>query len=377
MTDLPLTLSPIDAYRNLVAAGALDSDPDQALAVEMLQILHRRLEFYDPHAARGLLARIGLGRRQPPPVGLYIYGGVGRGKSMLMDLFFARAPVTAKRRVHFHAFMIEVHAAIFAFRQRPRTQRDLDGLGDDPIPPVAAEIARKAVLLCFDEFQVSDVADAMILSRLFTALFDAGTVMVATSNRAPDALYLGGLNRPLFLPFIALIQERLELLHLDGRRDYRRNRLVGKPVYFTPLGPESDAACAAAFSALTDVARGEAVTIEVQGRQVTIPQMAKGVARAHFDELCARALGAADYLALADLCHTLVLDRIPKMDESKRNEAKRFVTLIDTLYEARRRFICSADAAPAALYPQGDGSFEFTRTASRLEEMQSAAWVAE
>lgn len=377
MTDLPLSATPIEAYRALVASGALDSDPDQALAVEMLQILHRRLAGYDPAARSRLLARIGLKHRDPPPVGIYIYGGVGRGKSMLMDLFFARAPIAPKRRVHFNAFMLEVHAAIFAFRQRTKEQRQRDGLGDDPMPPVAAGIAAKAALLCFDEFQVTDVADAMILSRLFTALFDAGVVVVATSNRAPDELYLGGLNRPLFLPFIALIKERLDVLHLDGRRDYRRSRIVGKPVYFMPLGPAADAACDEAFRALTDVDRGQPVTLEVQGHPFVIPQVAKGVARAGFDLLCATALGAADYLALVDLCHTLVLDRIPQMDESRRNEAKRFVLLVDSLYEARRRLICSAAVPPNELYVAGDGSFEFARTASRLEEMQSAAWLAE
>ena len=377
MPDLPLSLSPIEAYRALVASGALDSDPDQALAVEMLQILHRRLIDYDPAARSSLLTRIGLARRDPPPVGIYLYGGVGRGKSMLMDLFFARAPTAPKRRVHFNAFMLEVHAAIFAFRQRSKEERQQDGLGDDPIPPVAAGIARDAVLLCFDEFQVTDVADAMILSRLFTALFDVGVVVVATSNRAPDELYLGGLNRPLFLPFIDLIKQRLDVLHLDGRRDYRRHRIVGKPVYFTPLNAESDAACDAAFRALTDADRGTPVTLEVQGRQVEIPEVAKGVARASFAQLCSAALGAADYLALVDLCHTLILDRIPQMDESRRNEAKRFVLLVDSLYEAKRRLICSAAVPPPELYVKGDGSFEFARTASRLEEMQSAAWLAE
>lgn len=376
MTEVPLSLSPMEAYRALAGAGAIVDDPAQRQAVEMLQILWRRLDGYDPRAPSGVLARLGLARRAPPPVGLYLYGGVGRGKSMLMDLFFARAPVAARRRVHFNAFMLEVHAAIFDFRQTDKAWRARRGLGDDPIPPVAADIAAKASLLCFDEFQVTDVADAMILSRLFTALFDLGVVVVATSNRAPDELYLGGLNRPLFLPFIDLVKSRLDVLHLDGPRDYRRQLLNGRPVYFTPLGPAADAACDHAFAALTGAERGEPVALEVQGRVTPIPQVAKGVARASFDDLCAKPLGVADYLALADLCHTLVLDRIPRLGPEKRNEAKRFVLLIDSLYEARRRLVCSAAAEPGALYPEGDGSFEFARTASRLAEMRSAEWLA-
>jgi cell division protein ZapE len=367
--------SPLDKYRTLVTSGAIQDDPAQRLAVEKLQILHGRLANYDPHAGAGLFQRLGFTRPPPAPEGLYIYGGVGRGKSMLMDLFFESAPVQPKRRVHFNAFMIEVHAAIFAFRKMSKDERQRQGLSDDPIPPVAAGIAEHATLLCFDEFQVSDVADAMILSRLFTALFDLGVIVVATSNRAPDGLYEGGLNRPLFLPFIDLISRKLDVLHLDGVVDYRRDRLIGRTVYFTPLGPLADQALDRAFLDLTDQPQGVSVDLDVAGHRFALPQMAKGVGRAHFDDLCAKAYGAQDYLALADLCHTLILDRIPVMSRDKRNEAKRFVLLIDSLYEARRRLVCSAGAEPEKLYPSGDGSFEFARTASRLEEMRAADWV--
>jgi cell division protein ZapE len=368
---------PLEAHRALVAKGAIADDPAQRLAVEKLQILHRRLNGYVPRDGRSFLARIGFKRVPAMPEGLYIYGGVGRGKSMLMDLFFHSAPVEPKRRVHFNAFMIEVHSAIFAFRQTSAAERAKAQLGDDPIPPVARQIAQGASLLCFDEFQVSDVADAMILSRLFTALFDEGVVVVATSNRAPDQLYLGGLNRPLFLPFIDLIQTRLDVLHLDGQLDYRVNRLAGRPVYFAPLGPDADRALDAAFRDLTDQASGAPVILDVQGHHFTIPQMAKGVGRGTFDDFCAKTYGAADYLAMADLCHTVILDHIPALSPARRNEARRLVLLIDSLYEAKRRLICSAQAEPGLLYPQGDGSFEFARTASRLEEMRSSDWAAD
>jgi len=382
--DLRLTMNdpinraqstPLEIYRALVGSGAIHDDPAQRLAVEKLQILHRRLLGYDPKAGRGLLTRLGLARRPTPPEGLYIYGGVGRGKSMLMDLFFESCPLPAKRRVHFNAFMLEIHAAIFRFRQMPRAEREKLGLGDDPIPPVASEVAAGASLLCFDEFQVTDVADAMILSRLFGALFNLGVVVVSTSNRAPDELYQGGLNRPLFLPFIDLIKSTLDVLHLDGVVDYRRDRLNGRPVFFSPLNSKADRALDQIFRDLTDLDQGQSVNLDVLGHNFLIPQMAKGVGRARFDDLCAKSYGAADYLALADLCHTLILDHIPALTPDKRNEARRFVLLVDSLYEARRRLVCSAATPIDGLYPKGDGSFEFARTASRLEEMGSAAWL--
>jgi cell division protein ZapE len=369
-----MTSGPLAAYRRLRAEGTVKGDPMQELAVEKLETLHQRLAAWRPEA-KGLLGRLGLAKPQPPPQGLYLYGGVGRGKSMLMDLFFHEAPVAPKRRVHFHAFMLETHARIHAWRQLPANAPERAG-GDDPIPPTAARIAAEARLLCFDEFQVSDVADAMILGRLFTELLARGVVVVATSNRAPNELYLGGLNRQLFLPFIALVERELDVLHLNGPVDYRLARLAGMPVYHAPLGPAADAELDAVFASLTDGAPPEPVTIEVQGRRLEVPRAARGVARMGFAELCERPLGAADYLALAARFHTLVLEGVPAMGPEKRNEAKRFVTLVDALYEARAKLIVSAAVPPAGLYPAGDGSFEFGRTESRLMEMQSAEYMA-
>ncbi len=365
---------PLAAWRRLRTEGVVRHDPMQELAVEKLEGLHQRLLAWKPDR-KGLLGRLGLLKPEPPPQGLYLFGGVGRGKSMLMDMFFASAPVAPKRRVHFHAFMLETHARIHAWRKLPPDAPER-AEGDDPIPPTAARIAAEARLLCFDEFQVADVADAMILGRLFTELFARGVVVVATSNRAPDQLYAGGLNRQLFLPFIALVEKELDLLHLNGPVDYRLARLAGMPVYFAPLGPAADTALDGVFAALTDGEAPVSETLEVQGRQLVLPCTARGVVRAGFAELCARALGAADYLALAARFHTLVLDGVPAMGPDKRNEAKRFVTLIDALYEARAKLITSAAALPDDLYPAGDGSFEFGRTASRLMEMQSADYMA-
>ncbi|RJF88678.1 cell division protein ZapE [Oleomonas cavernae] len=365
---------PLDAYADLVARGAVLSDPAQRLAIEKLEILHQRLGLWSPpaRAARGLFGWLSgrIRSHEEPPQGLYIYGGVGRGKSMLMDLFFRGAPVESKRRVHFHAFMQEVHAAIFAHRQLSEEERARRG-GDDPIPVVAGDIAAGARLLCFDEFQVTDVADAMILGRLFTALWAENVVVVATSNRAPRELYEGGLNRQLFLPFIKTLEETLDVLHLDGARDWRMERLAGHTVYFSPLGPTATQALDEAFGDLTRGSEAPDFTLEVLGRQVTIPHAAYGVARASFADLCRAALGPADYLALARQFHTLVLDEIPLLGPENRNEAKRFVILIDALYEAQAKLICSAAAPAEALYPTGDGAFEFKRTVSRLNEMQS------
>ncbi|MCG8693725.1 MAG: AFG1 family ATPase [Minwuiales bacterium] len=367
---------PLPAYRALRRADDIAPDPAQKLAVEKLQALHVKLKQYQPKSDDagwlGIFTRRAR-RREPTPQGLYIYGDVGRGKSMVMDLFFDTVPIERKRRVHFHAFMLEVHAAAHEFRQTPKDQRD----GDDPIAPIAARIAAEAILLCFDEFQVQDVADAMILGRLFSALFDHGVVVVATSNRPPDDLYIGGLNRELFLPFIELFKERLDLLHLNGPKDHRMARLTGMPVYHVPADEQAAAALEDAFATLTQGADIAAAEIEVQARRLTISRAGAGVAWASFAELCGQPLGAADYLALAENFHTLVLSGIPKMGVQQRNEAKRFVTLIDALYEQKVKLICSAGAAPDELYPAGDGSFEFARTASRLIEMQSRDYLAQ
>ena len=356
-------------YREQVASGALRDDPAQKLAVEKLQLLANRLDGYDPVKPK----RVGLGlfgwgrekieQREVP--GLYMYGGVGRGKSMLMDLFYAHAPMEKKRRVHFHAFMQEVHEGIHAARKA--------GV-EDPIGPVADKVAGEAVLLCFDEMQISDITDAMLVGRLFEALFAHGVVVVTTSNRHPDDLYKDGLNRHLFLPFIELIKDRLDVFHLASDTDHRQMRLKGIETYHTPLDTGAHPALDQAWEALTG-GQGAPLKLTVKGRDVVVPRYRDGVGRASFADLCEKPLGPADYLALAGALRVLILDDIPLLSRAKNNEAKRFVTLIDTLYEAKVRLICSAAAAPEALYPEGAGAFEFERTASRLEEMRSADWA--
>jgi len=364
--------TPVQRYRALRRAGELQADPAQELAIEKLEILHHRLAQYDPGQGQGWLTFLRRrSRREPAPEGLYLYGGVGRGKSMLMDLFFDTVALPHKRRVHFHAFMAEVHGRINRFRRTPAAERN----GDDPIPPVARDIAGETWLLCFDEFEVRDVADAMILGRLFTQLFEQGVVVVATSNRPPDELYQGGLNRQLFLPFIELLKQKLDVLCLDGKQDYRLARLKGISVYHTPLDATAAAALDAAFLRLTDQARGEPDAVEVMGRTIPVPEQAKGTARFSFDELCGRPLGANDYLAIAERFHTLILSGIPRLRPEQRNEARRLLLLIDVLYDNRVKLVASAAAPPHDLYAAGDGSFEFERAASRLIEMQSADYI--
>jgi cell division protein ZapE len=366
-----MELGPLALYRARRRAGQLAADPAQELAAEKLQSLHHALAHYQPAAGPvGWRARLGLARRRDEaPQGLYIFGGVGRGKSMLMDMFFASAPIEQKRRVHFHEFMLEVHDRL----HRQRQDRSLEG---DPLGPLAADIAAESWLLCFDEFHVSNIADAMLLGRLFAALLDLGVVVVTTSNTAPDELYEGGLQRERFLPFIDLLKERLDILELDGVIDYRRNRIKDMTVYHQPLNAAADAALAAAFAQLTDGAAADATTLSVQGRPLVVPQAAKGVARFAFADLCARALGAADYIAIATHFHTVIIAGIPRMTPEQRNEARRFMTLIDALYEHKTNLICTAADAPDRLYVAGDGVREFKRTASRLIEMQSAAYLA-
>ena len=362
------------AYETRVAAGELERDEEQVRAAEVLDAVASRLE------AAG---RSGgwFSRRREPATGAYLWGGVGRGKSMLMDLFFASAPVSAKRRVHFHEFMNGVHDDLAAWRamsqgERKRSGWRVRGAGDDPIPPVAKKIAESAQLLCFDEFQVTQIADAMILSRLFTDLFARGVTVVATSNRHPEDLYKNGINRELFLPFIALLKQHCEVHEVASARDFRLEHLVADDTWHAPLGPEADAAMDRAWQRLTLGAVPQHCVLNIKGRKLEIPREAAGVARMSFEELCARPLGSADYLRLASSFHTLMIDRIPTLSPEKRNEAARFVALIDALYEAKAKLIASAAAEPDALYPAGDGAFEFQRTASRLHEMRSQAYLA-
>jgi cell division protein ZapE len=361
-----------DLYRARVKKGELTLDVAQIAAARRLEALAAQLKSYRP--GRGW-----FGPRTPPR-GIYIWGDVGRGKSMLMDLFFAAAPLTAKRRVHFNAFVVETHARIHEWRnldarERSRRPEYVREAGDDPIAPVAHAIANEATLFCFDEFQVTDVADALILGRLFEQLFARGVVIVATSNTAPARLYEGGLNRQLFLPFIALIEERLDIVELNGPLDYRLQRMEGMPLYMTPLGHEADAAMDAAWHRLTDTAKGEPRTLTVLGRALRVPQAANGAARFSFDDLCAQPLAAADYLAVAQAFSTLFIDRIPKMGPEMRDAARRLVVLIDTLYDEGVKLVCSAAASPDKLYTDGDGAEAFRRTSSRLVEMQTRDYL--
>ena len=366
------------AYRNLVATGALRPDAAQAFAAETLQDVWRRLRGYDPQAEApdrgGFLAR--LFQHKPvedaqatAPHGVYLVGEVGRGKSMLLDLFFACADLPRKRRLHFHQFMQDSHQRIHAWRQA-------NPQDSDPIPPLADRIAAEAALLCFDEFQVHDIADAMILGRLFEALFARGVVVVATSNTTPDDLFRGKPGRDAFLPFIRLIKRQMNLLVLEAARDYRRGRIHGMPTWHSPVDGRAERALDAAFLDLAGEAHGKPAALAVLGRRVKVAQAARGVARADFEALCGRPLGAADYLALATHFHTLVLDAVPRLGPSNFDRARRFITLVDALYEHRCKLVASAAAAPDSLYEQGENAAMFERTVSRLLEMQSQDYLA-
>ncbi|MBI1365051.1 MAG: cell division protein ZapE [Alphaproteobacteria bacterium] len=363
---------PLHRYRALVAAGALEPDPAQERAAERLQALEDAL-------ARARRFRLFAGP-QPAPRGVYLWGEVGRGKSLLMDIFFNNSAARAKRRVHFHEFMAETHERIARFRaldarKRKRAPGTNPKSIDDPMPPVAFEITDETKLLCLDEFQVRDIADAMILGRLFDALFARGLVVVATSNRPPDELYWDGINRQLFLPFIDMLKSRLDVLELEAARDYRLARLTGAPVYYRPLGPDADEAMDDAWAQLICGAREREEKLYVQGRMLIIPRVARDAARFHFRDLCQKPLGAADYLAIARRYGAIFIDRIPRMSPDMRDAARRFINLIDALYDTRTKLVCSADGEPADLYPAGDGAVDFGRTVSRLLEMRSADYL--
>ncbi len=366
---------PKQRYEALIREGALDADPAQGQAIERLQALHDDVRAYC-RSRRGW-----FGRAQPPPRGLYLWGGVGRGKTLLMDLFANNTDIAAKRRVHFHEFMADVHERIGRWRTSDEnTKRRHKGVNrkapDDPMAPVAYDLASDASLLCFDEFQVSDIADAMILGRLFEALFDLGVVVVATSNRAPDELYKDGLNRQLFTPFIELLKEKTEVFELVAARDYRLDKLSGAPVYYQPLSPAADEAMNGAWARMLSGARERREQLTVKGRTLTIPRAGRGAARFAFADLMEQPLGASDYIAIVNRYGALFVDHIPVMGREQRNEARRFINLIDAIYDTRTKFVCSADGPPEALYKTGDGAFEFERTASRLIEMQSDDYLA-
>ena len=354
-------------YDTRVAEGLLRPDPAQRAVLLLLEDLRESLEDRPVQPPKGLLGRFFKPTIPEGVRGLYLWGGVGRGKSMLMDLFYAHTGIAEKRRVHFHAFMQEIQSALHEARKT--------GV-EDALKPVAEGVAKNLRLLCFDEMQITDITDAMIVGRLFEMLFQEGVVIVATSNRPPDDLYKDGLNRQLFLPFIKQLNETLDVHEIASITDYRQDRLTGAQTYFSPANAKARVAIDEIWKDLTG-GKSEKLVLEVKGREVPLPNYWAGMARADFWELCGQPLGPADYLALVGAVKLLVLENVPRLDSSKFNEAKRFVTLVDSLYEARTHVIISAEETPERLYLEGSGSFEFERTASRLREMQSADWATE
>jgi cell division protein ZapE len=352
----------VETYGALVADGVIEADPAQAAVVARLDELARALRHW--RRRRNGFAAL-LSRAEPAPKGLYIFGSVGRGKTMLMDLFFETITYRYKRRAHFHEFMAEVHDRIAEARKNHP---------GDPIPQVAAAIADKTAVLCFDEMHITDIADAMIVGRLFKALFESQVVVVTTSNVHPRELYKNGLNRPLFLPFIDLIQTHLDVQELAAAKDFRREKLAGKPLYFTPAGDRAKAEMDRIWSELTGGQAGAPLALDVKGRKLRVPLAAMGVARFSFDELCGQPLGTVDYLALAHKFHTLFIDGIPVL--TRRDVARRFINLIDTLYDTRTGLVVSAEAEPDGLYPVGDVRYLFERTVSRLIDMRSETYLA-
>jgi cell division protein ZapE len=363
-------------YAALIAAGKIEADPGQAMLAAQLTALAHRLDQRRLARKSSSLGWLFGKREQAGPTlkGLYVSGEVGRGKTMLMDLFFATSVVKRKRRVHFHEFMTDVHERVHVYRQDFKNGARPE---QDPIQRAAAAIAEETWLLCFDEFHVTDIADAMILGRLFTRLFELGIVVVATSNLAPGELYKDGLNRALFQPFIALLQRHCEVVRLDARIDFRLEKLTGMPTWYAPANAIADAALDDAWRRLAGEHSGSPHELVVKGRIVRVPKAAMGIARFSFDDLCAQPLAAADYLKIAHEFHTIVLDRIPAMDHARRNEAKRFIILIDTLYDHAVKLLASAQAQPDELYSATEGyeANEFKRTASRLIEMRAQSYL--
>ncbi|WP_420548603.1 cell division protein ZapE [Curvivirga sp.] len=366
---------PLHIYREKKADGHIRPDGMQALAVEKLQSLHNALKGYEPDTgSKGWKERFGLGRRKvEPPLGLYMYGGVGRGKSMIMDLFYETAPVEKKRRVHFHEFMIEIQEAIQVWRKEQTNRATKE---TDPLPRIAQDIAANTWLLCFDEFHVTDITNAMILGRLFSSLFELGVVVVATSNWAPNDLYKDGLQRESFLPFIDLLKEKLDILHLDSPTDYRLIHLDRMRTYHAPLGSATSEELEKIFGLLTEGARIETETLTVKGRNLEFDTTARGVLKTDFERLCAQPLGAEDYIRIAERFHTIVMDDVPTLSANKSNEAKRFMMFVDALYEHSCNLIMGADGEATQLYPEGKHAFEFERTVSRLIEMQSKEYLS-
>src|SRR3954447_819073 len=362
-------------YRALVSSGTIEADPAQARAADALAALDERLSSYKPPRKQSLLGRLFADKNEPPPRGLYIHGDVGRGKTMLMDMFYEHSSVENKRRAHFHEFMAEVHERIHGYRQGIARGEIAD---NDVIALTAASIFDEAWLLCFDEFHVTDIADAMILGRLFAKLFELGTVVVATSNVAPDDLYKGGLNRALFLPFIAQISDHMEVLRLHARTGFRLEKLAGVKMWLVPADHAAESALNKAWARMTGNARCKPREIAMKGRVLHVPCSADGVARFSFADLCEKLLAASDYLRLAHDYHTIMIDRIPVMDYAQRNAAKRFIALIDTLYDNAVKVMASAEADPMSLYlaSEGDEANEFKRTSSRLIEMSSEGYLA-
>src|SRR5580658_9434742 len=374
MLSPPPTTSFLAHYEALVASGALEAAAAQRDVAEDFHDLEQRVERYRPLRRLRLLDRLFADKHEGPPRGLYIHGEVGRGKTMLMDLFFQQSPVAHKRRAHFHEFMAEVHERIYGFRQNIARGEMADG---DVIALTAASIFEQAWLLCFDEFHVTDIADAMILGRLFSRLFELGTVVVATSNVAPDDLYKGGLNRALFLPFIAQISDHMDVLRLDARTDFRLEKLAGVKMWLVPADAQAAAALDKAWGKMTGQAPCKPRDISIKGRVLHVPCSAHGVARFSFSDICEKPLAASDYLRLAHDYHTILIDRIPVMDYAERNAAKRFIALIDTLYDNGVKLMASAEADPLSLYLATDGveANEFKRTSSRLIEMGSESYL--